>query len=400
MKATRILDARDGKMSLGAMAAMALDGLRVARIQGRTIGEVLDSCGVRDPALRAVMLGQSGDYGLPPSRVSAVLHLGLAGHYFRGAYYPRGGGQVIADRLAEAIEAAGGSVHLRRGVEKILVGADGRACGVRLEAKAGEAPREVRARVVLSNADLKMTLERLVGPEHLPASWVSRAHDFEMGGAIFLTFLGVKADMRALGMGPTNYWQFDDFDVEGHYRDAASDGSARVRAAYITSSSLKDPSNARHHAPDGITNVEVMTLVPGSTEQWGVKPNDAEAWRYRETDQYRTRKAEVEEQLVQRLDRLFPGAAKAVVFRESSTPVTHVRFTRASGGTGYGLAATPEQFLRGRPGYRGPVPGLYLCGASTRAGHGVVGAMSSGRQAALRIAADLGVPLEVAAHAG
>jgi phytoene dehydrogenase-like protein len=73
-----------------------------------------------------------------------------------------------------------------------------------------------------------------------------------------------------------------------------------------------------------------------------------------------------------------------------------VRFTRATGGTGYGLAATPDQFLRGRPGYRGPIPGLYLCGASTRAGHGVVGAMSSGRQAAARIAADLGRPLAAA----
>jgi phytoene dehydrogenase-like protein len=375
------------------MAAMALDGLRVARIQGRTIGEVLDSCGARDPALRAVLLGQSGDYGLPPSQVSAVLHLGLAGHYFRGAYYPRGGGQLIADRLAEVIEQNGGSVHLRRGVERILVGPGGAATGVRLEARAGEPAREVRAKAVLSNADLKMTLERLVGAEHLPASWVARARDFKMGGAIFLTFLGLKTDMRALGMRGVNYWQFDDFDVEGHYRDAASTSAVRARAAYITSSSLKDPTNAAHHAPPGVTNVEVMTLVPGSTSLWGVEPSDAEAWRYRETQVYRERKAELESQMVARLDALFPGAAPAVVFRESATPVTHVRFTRATGGTGYGLAATPDQFLRGRPGYRGPLPGLYLCGASTRAGHGVVGAMSSGRQAAARIAADLGKPL-------
>jgi phytoene dehydrogenase-like protein len=400
MKATRILDARDGRMSLGAVAAMALDGLRVARIQGRTIGEVLDSCGARDPALRAVLLGQSGDYGLPPSQVSAVLHLGLAGHYFRGAYYPRGGGQVIADRLAEVIEQNGGSVHLRRGVERILVGPGGAATGVCLEARAGEPAREVRAKAVLSNADLKMTLERLVGAEHLPASWVSRARDFKMGGAIFLTFLGLKTDMRALGMRGVNYWQFDDFDVEGHYRDAASSSAIRPRAAYITSSSLKDPTNAAHHAPAGVTNVEVMTLVPGSTSLWGVEPNDAEAWRYRETQVYRERKAELESQMVARLDALFPGAARAVVFRESATPVTHVRFTRATGGTGYGLAATPDQFLRGRPGYRGPLPGLYLCGASTRAGHGVVGAMSSGRQAAARIAADLGMPLARVAQGG
>ncbi|MDP6484533.1 MAG: hypothetical protein QGH70_11905, partial [Nitrospinota bacterium] len=34
---------------------------------------------------------------------------GLAVHYFRGAYYPKGGGQIISDKIADAIEAAGGS---------------------------------------------------------------------------------------------------------------------------------------------------------------------------------------------------------------------------------------------------------------------------------------------------
>ena len=54
----------------------------------------------------------------------------------------------------------------------------------------------------------------------------------------------------------------------------------------------------------------------------------------------------------------------------------------------------PGQFLKNRPGYRSPVKGLYLAGASTRAGHGIFGAMSSGRNAAMRIADDLGRPFE------
>jgi phytoene dehydrogenase-like protein len=79
---------------------------------------------------------------------------------------------------------------------------------------------------------------------------------------------------------------------------------------------------------------------------------------------------------------MFPGTAERIVFRESATPVSHLRYTGASEGCGYGLAATPEQFFERRPGYRTPVAGLYLCGASTRSGHGIVGAMSSGRNVA------------------
>src|SRR5262249_10688931 len=99
----------------------------------------------------------------------------------------------------------------------------------------------------------------------------------------------------------------------------------------------------------------------------------------------------LEADMIARFDRLFPGVAKDIVYRESATPITHQRFTRATDGTGYGLAATPAQFLKNRPGYRGPLPGLYLCGASTRAGHGIVGAMMGGEQVARRIAEEVEV---------
>ena len=46
--------------------------------------------------------------------------------------------------------------------------------------------------------------------------------------------------------------------------------------------------------------------------------------------------------------------------------------------------------MKNRPGYRGPVDDLYLCGASTRAGHGIVGAMTSGYFAASCLAKDMG----------
>jgi alanyl-tRNA synthetase len=43
---------------------------------------------------RAVLLGEQGDYAVPPSRTSVALHAGITDHYMRGAFYPEGGGQV------------------------------------------------------------------------------------------------------------------------------------------------------------------------------------------------------------------------------------------------------------------------------------------------------------------
>ncbi len=391
MQASRMLDA-DRRPSPVQMARLALAGLRLAPHRNATIAEVLDSI-TQEPALRAIFLGQSGDYGLPPSKVSAMLHLGLAGHYFRGAYYPKGGGQVIADRLCARIEALGGSIHLRQPVERIVV-RDGRATGVRLAPKAGDPAREVRAKVVLSNADLKRTFLELVGPEHLPSSWVARAAGFDMAAALFITFLGIAGDhgdLGALGMRASNYWQFDDFDVEAFYGDPERHrgGPIRAKGCYVTSATLKDPENPEHHAPRGVSNVEVMTVVPSSLARWRVDEGEVSAWRYKRNDAYRALKDDLEAQMIARLDAMFPGAASRVVFRESATPVSHRRYTGATDGTGYGLAATPAQFLEQRPGYRGPLPGLYLAGASTRAGHGIVGAMASGRNAARRVLHDL-----------
>jgi phytoene dehydrogenase-like protein len=388
MNVGRTLEKYDGRRPpLVALAKMAFDGFRLANKQTATIGEVLEGL-VRDPRLRAVLLGQSGDYGLPPSRASALLHMGLAGHYFRGAYYPKGGGQVIADRLAARLEALGGEVHLRTPVSRVVI-ENGRAVGVALAPKAGEPERIVRADVVVSNADYKRTLLELVGPSHLPADVVTRTERSEMAAALFMTFVGLRGKGAEIGMGSANIWQFDGYDVEGFYASADSGrGPIGVRGAYITSASMKDPENALHHAPEGHTGVEVMAVVPASPARWGAA-GAVRGWEYKHTAEYLERKRELEEHLVGRLEAVYPGAASRVVFRESASPMSHERFTGASDGTGYGLAATPEQFMKGRPGYRSPVEGLYLTGASTRAGHGIVGAMMGGRAAGARVMKDL-----------
>lgn len=381
-------DESRGKMTVRNAWEVARRGRMVLRYQHATIAQVLDSC-TENVRLRGALLGQNGDYGVAPSQASALLHGGLVMHYVRGgAYYPRGGGQVIADGLAARIEEAGGTVHLRKPIGRVLI-EDGAAVGVETEPDRHGETRQVRARVVISNADIKLTLERLVGPAHLPRSWVRRAADFQMAGAIFMTFLGVEGDLRRDGMRNANYWCFDGYDFDAFYAEGLEARRPIVKGCYITSASLKDPGTPTH-APAGVTNVEVMALVPGDPAIWGVEPGAAEAWSYKRDETYRALEQQVEDELVQRLDRQFPGTAARVVYRESASPLTHARYTRASGGTGYGLAATPEQYMEKRPGFRTPVRNLYLAGASTRAGHGVLGTLLSGRNCAGCVARDLG----------
>ncbi len=380
------VDQNKGRMSWGIAWHAMTRGRLAGKYQHATLQDLLDPCS-DDPQVRAVMAGQNGDYGLPPSKVSAALHAGLSNHYFRGAYYPHGGGQTIADRLSQFIEDHGGSVHLRHGIEQILI-EDGRAVGVRSMSHQGIA-HELRANAVLSNADLRETLERLLPQDTVPGEWQQRSRNFEMAAAIFMTCLGIRGDMRERGMKTSNYWQFDGYDFESFY-DTAHD--MVPRGAYITSATLKDPTTT-HHAPPGISNVEAMTVLSGKPEHWGLDQGSAADWDYKRNPRYQALKARIEDDMIARVEALFPGSAAAVEFRESASPLSHTRYTHATDGTGYGLAATPQQFFQHRPGYTGPIPGLFFTGASTRAGHGVLGAMLSGQRCARRIARELDTAL-------
>lgn len=370
----RLGSARPG---VGLLWTALARGRLAASWKGGTIGDFLEQ-NIRDPHCRAVILGQNGDYGLAPRRVSAMLHCGLANHYFKGAYYPVGGGQVIADQLAALVESRGGVVALRRRVGQVLV-EGGRAVGARGEGF------EVRAPVVVSNADIKKTVLELLPEGSVPGAYTRRAEGWEMGGAIFLACFGVKGAIE--GLGAQNLWQFDTYDFDEAYARLGESAEGATLGCYVTSASTKDPDSAGH-APPGYASIEAMTLVPGSARAWGLDPAAAGSLRYRQDSRYRQIKARVEDDLLRRLDVLLPGTAARVEFRESATPVTHGRYTGATDGTGYGLAATPGQFLGQRPGSRGPVPGLYFAGASTRSGHGIVGAMTSGKKAAMAVLRD------------
>ena len=164
----------------------------------------------------------------------------------------------------------------------------------------------------------------------------------------------------------------------------------------MTIASLKDPTNPRL-APPGQTNLQVMSLAPSQPESWGVSSDEAASGAYHSKEAYLEAKRRYTERLLAAAEAVLPGLRDRIVFQETATPLTHTRFTGSTAGTSYGIAATPAQFLKGRPGARTEIEGLYLCGASNRAGHGIAGVMLSGLLAAASIH-DRGMVREVLSH--
>lgn len=353
-----------------------------------TLGQLFDQLHL-SPRLRTVLAGEHGTYALPPGRASLILHSALVLHYVkRGGWYPEGGGQVIADGLRAVIEAHGGEVVLRTPVTQVIV-EGGAVRGVRLrppspERRAG-VPEEIRAPVVIANADLKRTVLELVGAEHVPADVVAAVRGYEMALPLFVSYLVVDRDLAAEGQPNANVFVMPTDDIDGEYAALWAGRLPEEPMAYLTFTSLKDPTNPRLCRP-GQTNVQVMTLVPADLAWWGLRDGPAHGERYRRNEVYRSRKAMVRDRLLAVADRAVPGLTDAIVHAEEATPVTHERFTWSTGGTSYGIACTPEQFLLNRPSVTTAVDGLFLAGASTIGAHGIAAVMAGGLMTASAVA--------------
>jgi len=84
----------------------------VASVIGRTLGEVLDRCGLRSPAVRRLLDGLCQiTVQVPCDEADAVFALGALQVFFGGAAHLPGGVGSLAEGLVEALRRAGGTVH-------------------------------------------------------------------------------------------------------------------------------------------------------------------------------------------------------------------------------------------------------------------------------------------------
>ena len=96
---------------------------------------------------------------------------------FRAWGVPRGGMGAVSDAIAAAARAAGATLITDAPVARVLLH-EGRATGVVLAN--GD---EHRAAIVVSSADLRVTFERLVGLNQVPADFADSVRHFRFRGA-------------------------------------------------------------------------------------------------------------------------------------------------------------------------------------------------------------------------
>ena len=335
----------------------------------RPLFELFSECELSQRAI-AVLDHWSGLYAGGPKQAITLMHAGIINHYMSGAFYPEGGGQMIAARLVQVIESLGGEVRTLSPVERILVDS-GRATGVRLADGT-----EISAPIVVSNADYRRTIDHLVGPEHLSPGTVAWADQATMTLGLLCVYVVVDKVLE----GPnTNYFVFPDYRTDELYEelDSGKFPATDVPFAYIAIASRKDPGN-HELCPPGHTNFQIMTLAPRGHEFWGVESGPADGGQYRRNETYRARKQEITDRLIDAAEQVFGPLRDHIVHVETATTLSHERYTHSTGGTSYGYMHTPEQTGEHRPDHHTEIEGLWVVGANTVSGHGIAGGVTGG----------------------
>ncbi len=362
------LFAPSGPVWLGALIRWT--SWRTLRLSRRTTADVVADC-VTDPALRHILVARWGDYGVPPAASSFGYHALVLGSYRGGAWYPEGGGAVIARAVAGVLRANGGAIHTNCRVRRILV-ENGRATGVEIEDAHG-ATSQLHAPLIVSDAGIRRTWA-LAG---LPDPGLVNSPS-----AVTL-YLGLSGDPQGLGINGANHWFVKPGATGERLASLADLVSDTPPMSFVSFSSVVEGATTKHTA-------QVMMLAePEAFSRW-----EGTNWRARGAE-YEALKAQITSAAIVRLDRAFPGLAAMIAWQELSTPLTVARFTGHAGGSIYGAAVTPAR-LEARIGARTPIVGLLLTGADICT-PGVQGAMMGGVFAAAATAGAAGLPRIIAA---
>jgi phytoene dehydrogenase-like protein len=268
----------------------------------------------------------------------------------------------LTQALAAAARDLGATIRCNAEVARILV-RDGAAVGVALAG--GD---EYHAPIVASNADARVTFLRLLDPRALPEAFVAAVEriSYESASLKINVALSELPSFRALpGTAPGPHHRGtihicpDQDYIERAFDDAKYGRPSSRPVLECTIPSVVDPTVA----PPGRHLMSMFVQYAPYTLREGSWDDLREVFADRCFDL---------------LDEYAPNFKRSVLARQVLTPLDIERVFNLTGGNIFQGAMTPGQLFAFRPvpgyaRYRTPIKGLYLCGASTHPGGGVMG---------------------------
>jgi len=356
------------------------EGAQLVAFLTGSLGEFLDK-NYETEKMKTMFLannvyGKHGGPYQPGTAIGLLFHLLSGGeHELQGFYgHVMGGMGAITRALAESGKTLG--VEIRTGAAVARIDArNGRVHGVTLEDGT-----ELRASVVLSNADPKRTFLQLTDVRELPADFIEAVRGIKMAGPCAKVNMVLSEEPRFTGT-PTN-------------------ATPQERSLFTLVPSLEFAERCYDIAKFGEIPEELwVDCVVASNADNSLAPAGVHIMTcFVQYVPYKLREANWDERrellgdrVVKKIAEYAPNVPGAIVARQVLTPLDLERTYGLTEGNIFHGDLNLEQLFFMRPvtgwsQYRMPIQGLYLCGAGAHPGGGVTGA--PGRNAAMQVLKD------------
>jgi phytoene dehydrogenase-like protein len=281
---------------------------------------------------------------------------------------PAGGMGSVSNELAQAARSAGAKIRTGMPVKRIII-ENGRATGV--ETETGE---RFDSFMVISNADPKTTLMKLIGARHAETGFARRVSHLRAKGNAAKLHLALDGLPKIHGLAKKDFAERlviapDEHYVERAFNPAKYGESSPRPVIEMTFPSFRDETLAPtgKHVMSAVVQYAPYALKGGWTDE---------------------AKAAFLKTIIETLAKYMPDIEKRIIASELLTPADIESEFHMTGGHWHHAELSLDQFLFVRPvngaaQYQLPIEGVYLCGAGALPGGGVSGA--AGRNAARNI---------------
>ena len=317
-----------------------------------------------------------------PGSAYVLLHhvMGEAGGA-RGVWgYVQGGMGGVADAIEAACRDLGVEIRREAPVHSIHTNRSG-AVGVGLEDGS-----QLTSRVVASSVDAHLTFEKLLSPEVLPDEFRAAVARIDYASA------SAKVNL-ALGE-PPRFTCLPGDGVGPHHHGPHLNGTMHVGPSLDYLERAYDHAKYGRPSEEPVLEITMPTSVDTTIAPEGkhILSMFVQYAPYQLADgNWDDIKESFGDRCVEMLARFAPNVPAAIEHRQVLSPLDLERTFGITGGNIMQGAMSPHQLYCFRPvagwaDHRTPVPGLYLCGAASHPGGGVMGAC--GRNAATEILRD------------
>jgi phytoene dehydrogenase-like protein len=264
----------------------------------------------------------------------------------KGVYTYEGGTDQLIELMRAELLRNNVDVRIRADVTKVHV-ERGRVSAVTVNG------RKIGARVVVSNANLRSTIFRLIGEEQFDRAFIDAAREVRLNNSSTQVYMALKPDET----------------IDESTGDLLFSSTAPI---FRTESLLSRDITSRtfsFYYPRTRPQGRPRCLIVSSTNA------NFDDWAKLTKEEYAASKADLVETTIQALDKYVPGVRDKLDHAEASTPVTFEHYTKHINGASFGTKFEGLAVSRAIPQQ---ITGLYHAGSVGIIMSGWLGAMNYG----------------------